>query len=129
MAGDRGKRGGGLNRSMIWRIVMAWLVTVPVTIAIAAVSVESGLLPRPPLTDGWFADSPLEESGFELAVPSERSVAKQEAAPLCRLPRCWERRGRGPWTCSKRVDSETASGRQPALTKSVIQGSLASSSH
>jgi phosphate/sulfate permease len=36
MAGDRGKRGGGLNKSMVWRIVMAWLVTVPVTIAIAA---------------------------------------------------------------------------------------------
>jgi phosphate/sulfate permease len=36
MTGDRGKRGGGLNKSMVWRIVMAWLVTVPVTIAIAA---------------------------------------------------------------------------------------------
>jgi phosphate/sulfate permease len=28
--------GGGLNKSMVWRIVMAWLVTVPVTIATAA---------------------------------------------------------------------------------------------
>jgi hypothetical protein len=33
MAGDRGERGGGLNKS---RIVMAWLVTLPVTIAVAA---------------------------------------------------------------------------------------------
>lgn len=36
MAGDRGERGGGLNKSMVWRIVMAWAVTLPVTIAIAA---------------------------------------------------------------------------------------------
>jgi PiT family inorganic phosphate transporter len=36
MAGDRGERGGGLNKSMAWRIVMAWAVTLPVTIAIAA---------------------------------------------------------------------------------------------
>ena len=36
MAGDRGERGGGLNKSMVWRIVMAWVVTLPLTIAIAA---------------------------------------------------------------------------------------------
>jgi inorganic phosphate transporter, PiT family len=36
MAGDRGERGGGLNKSMVWRIVTAWVVTLPVTIAIAA---------------------------------------------------------------------------------------------
>ena len=80
MAGDRGKRGGGLNKSMVWRIVMAWLVTVPVTIAIAAVSVESGLLPRPPLTDGWFADSPLEEAGFEPSVPRDTTEVSRGAA-------------------------------------------------
>jgi hypothetical protein len=38
----------------------------------------------------------LEESGFELAVPSERSVAKQEAAPLCRLPRVLGKARSGP---------------------------------
>ena len=35
-------------------------------------------------------DSPLEESGFELLVPSGRSVARQECQPLfplCRPPR------------------------------------------
>ena len=36
MAGDRGERGGGLNKAVVWRIVIAWLVTLPVTIAIAA---------------------------------------------------------------------------------------------
>jgi PiT family inorganic phosphate transporter len=36
MAGDRGERGGGLNKGMVWRIVMAWAVTLPVTIAMAA---------------------------------------------------------------------------------------------
>ena len=49
---------------------------------------------------------PLEESGFELFVPSGRSVARQECQPLFlyagRLAcwACWERRGR-PWTCSR----------------------------
>src|SRR5580704_12744530 len=33
------------------------------------VAVESGLLPRSPLRDGWFAASRLGESGFELLVP------------------------------------------------------------
>jgi hypothetical protein len=46
--------------------------------------------------DREFADCPLEESGFELAVPSERSVAKQEAAPLCRLPRVLGKARSGP---------------------------------
>jgi PiT family inorganic phosphate transporter len=36
MAGDRGERDGGLNRTMVWRIALAWAVTLPVTIAIAA---------------------------------------------------------------------------------------------
>ena len=36
MAGDRGERGGGLNRTMVWRIAIAWAVSLPVTIAIAA---------------------------------------------------------------------------------------------
>lgn len=36
MAGDRGEKGGGLNKTMVWRIVMAWVVTLPVTIALAA---------------------------------------------------------------------------------------------
>ncbi|MBV8588681.1 MAG: inorganic phosphate transporter [Acetobacteraceae bacterium] len=35
MAGDRGEDGGGLNKTMVWRIVAAWAVTLPVTIAIA----------------------------------------------------------------------------------------------
>ena len=35
MTGVRGERGGGLNQTMVWRIVMAWVVTLPVTIAIA----------------------------------------------------------------------------------------------
>jgi hypothetical protein len=41
-------------------------------------------------------DCLLEESGFELAVPSERSVAKQETAPLCRLPRVLGKARSGP---------------------------------
>ena len=36
MAGDRAERGGGLNKSMVWRIVAAWVVTLPATIAVAA---------------------------------------------------------------------------------------------
>jgi PiT family inorganic phosphate transporter len=36
IAGDRGERRGGLNNTMVWRTVMAWVVTLPVTIAIAA---------------------------------------------------------------------------------------------
>jgi PiT family inorganic phosphate transporter len=39
MAGDsrdNGDRGGGLNKTMVGRIVMAWVVTLPVTIALAA---------------------------------------------------------------------------------------------
>lgn len=36
MAGDRGERGGGLDKTMVWRIVTALVVTLPVTIALAA---------------------------------------------------------------------------------------------
>jgi PiT family inorganic phosphate transporter len=36
MAAAHKEHGGGLNRMMVWRIVMAWAVTLPVTIAIAA---------------------------------------------------------------------------------------------
>jgi hypothetical protein len=43
---------------MVWRIVMAWLVTVPVMIAIAA-----GLFT---IRFRFARDSPLEEAGFEL---------------------------------------------------------------
>jgi phosphate/sulfate permease len=36
MAGDRRERGGGLDKTVVWRIVTAWAVTLPVTIALAA---------------------------------------------------------------------------------------------
>ena len=35
------------------------------------------------LRNRWFADSSLEESGFELTVPSDRSVSNQGRQPLC----------------------------------------------
>jgi hypothetical protein len=65
-------------------------------------------------------DSPLEESGFELAVPSERSVAKQEAAPLCRLPRVLGKARSGPVDMFRGVSITEATSAMKRQSRSAI---------
>ena len=64
---------------------------------------EAGLLPRPPLREGWFANSPLERDGFELLVPVRGE--RFSRLPAARGPRPWPhnvghlRRNRGQHSC------------------------------
>jgi hypothetical protein len=58
---------------------MARAVVETLVLAVPRARMEGGI--------GFITDSPLEESGFELTVPSDRSVSNQGRQPLCNARR------------------------------------------